>query len=112
MSMSVSVTLSDDHREEAVKACEADAAKTRGALRQERIDWEKADAESRSTLQSLREEWRMLQETNAQLHANVMRLTKAFEVTSPPVLPHGYTYAVTFAMSAVLHTLLFSYINV
>lgn len=56
-----------------MKACEADAAKVRGALRQERVEWEKADAESRTTLNSLREEWRMLQDTNAQLHANVTR---------------------------------------
>ena len=68
-----------------MKACEADAAKVRGALRQERVEWEKTDAESRSTLHSLREEWRMLQNTNAQLHANVTRLTKALEVSSQPV---------------------------
>lgn len=68
-----------------MKACEADAAKARGALRQERLDREKADAESRSTLHSLWEEWRMLQETNAQLHVNVTRLNKALEVTSQPV---------------------------
>ena len=49
-------------------------------LRQERGDWEKADAESRTALQGLREEWRMLQGTNAQLHANVTRLTKCLEV--------------------------------
>ena len=95
-----------------MKACEADAAKTRGALRQERLDWEKADAESRSTLQSLREEWRMLQETNAQLHANVTRLTKALEVNSQPVLLHGCTCGVTSAMSAVLHAPLLSYVNI
>ena len=64
-----------------MKACEADAAKARGAVRQERLDWEKADAEARSVLQSLREELRMLQDTNAQLHANVTHLTKALEVT-------------------------------
>lgn len=68
-----------------MKACEADAAKVRGALRQERVEWEKTDAESRSTLHSLREEWRMLQDSNAQLHDNVTRLTKALEVSSQPV---------------------------
>lgn len=72
--------LVTDCREEAAKACEADALKARAALRQERLDWEKADAESRNALHSLREEWRMLQDTNAQLHANVTRLTKALEV--------------------------------
>lgn len=85
-----------------MKACEADAAKTRGTLRQERLDWEKADAESRSSLQSLREEWRMLQDTNAQLHANVSRLTKALEVSSQPVPQHAGTCCVN--LSAVLHT--------
>lgn len=70
-------------REEASKAAEADAVKARGALRQERIDWEKADAESRTALHSLKEEWRMLQHTNTQLHATVTRLTKSLEV-----LPH------------------------
>lgn len=67
-------------REEASKAAEADAVKARSLLRQERIDWEKADAESRIALHSLKEEWRMLQDTNAQLHANVTRLTNALEV--------------------------------
>ncbi|KAL3154078.1 hypothetical protein ABBQ32_013617 [Trebouxia sp. C0010 RCD-2024] len=66
-------------REEAAKACEAEAAKARGALRQERLEWEKSDSESRSALHSLREEWRMLQDTNAQLHATVTRLTKALQ---------------------------------
>lgn len=41
----------------------------RSSLRQERLEWEKADAASRAALSSLREEWRMLQQTNAQLHA-------------------------------------------
>lgn len=75
----------DNEREEAAKACEADALKARAALRQERLDWEKADAESRNALHSLREEWRMLQDTNAQLHANVTRLTKALEVAEGKV---------------------------
>ena len=73
------------YREETAKASEADTVKARAALRQERLDWEKADAESRSALHSLRDEWRMLQDTNAQLHANVSRLTKALEVTA--ILP-------------------------
>ena len=68
-------------RKEASKAAEADAVKARSLLRQERIDWEKADAESRIALHSLKEEWRMLQDTNAQLHANVTRLTNALEVS-------------------------------
>lgn len=67
-------------REEAAKACEADAVKARGTLRQERAEWEKSDAESRSALHSLREECRMLQDTNSQLHANISRITKALEV--------------------------------
>ncbi|KAL0017887.1 hypothetical protein WJX77_010733 [Trebouxia sp. C0004] len=72
-------------REEASKAAEADAVKVHGMLRQERLDWEKADAESRSALHSLREEWRMLQDTNAHLHANVTRLTKSLEVAEEKV---------------------------
>ena len=68
-------------RQEACKAAEAEAIKARSSLRQERIDWERADAESRSVLTSLREEWRMLQETNAQLHANVAKVTKSLQVT-------------------------------
>ncbi len=75
-------------REEASKAAEADAVKARSMVRQERIDWEKADAESRSALHSLREEWRMLQDTNAHLHANVTRLTKSLEVLHRLLL-HG-----------------------
>jgi len=67
-------------RQEASKAAEADAVKARSMVRQERLDWEKADAESRAALHSLREEWRMLQDTNAHLHANVTRLTKSLEV--------------------------------
>ena len=54
--------------------------KARSSLRQERLDWERADAESRSVLTSLREEWRMLQETNAQLHAAVAKATKSLQV--------------------------------
>ena len=69
-------------REEASKAAEADAVKARSMLRQERGDWERADAESRTALQGLREEGRMLQGTNAQLHADVTRLTKGLEVPS------------------------------
>lgn len=90
----------DDHREEAGKACEADAAKAWGALRQERLEWEKSDAESRSALHSLREEWRMLQDTNAQLHATVTRLTKALEVS-----PHAenQTKSVWMAYLLELH---------
>ena len=72
--------LVTDCREEAAKAFEADAVKARAALRQERLEWEKADAESRNALHGLREEWRMLQDTNAQLHASVTRLTKALQV--------------------------------
>ena len=75
-------------REEASKAAEADAVKARGMLRQERLDWEKADGESRSGLHSLREEWRMLQDTNAHLHANVTRITKSLEVLHRLLL-HG-----------------------
>ncbi len=55
-------------------------------LRQERLDWEKADAESRTALHSLREEWRMLQDTNGHLHANVTRLTKSLEVLQMSLL--------------------------
>lgn len=73
-------------REEASKASEADAVKARSMLRQERLDWEKADAESRTALHSLREEWRMLQDTNAHLHANVTRLTKSLEVLQMSLL--------------------------
>ncbi|DBA99644.1 TPA: hypothetical protein ACH3X3_012208 [Trebouxia sp. C0006] len=72
-------------RQEASKAAEADAVKARSMVRQERLDWEKAEAESRAALHSLREEWRMLQDTNAHLHANVTRLTKSLEVAEEKV---------------------------
>ncbi|DBA77268.1 TPA: hypothetical protein ACH3X2_008463 [Trebouxia sp. C0005] len=72
-------------REEASKAAEADAVKARSMVRQERLDWEKADADSRCALHSLREEWRMLQDTNAHLHATVTRLTKSLEVAQDKV---------------------------
>lgn len=95
-----------------MKACEADAAKLRGAVRQERVEWEKADAESRSTLHSLREEWRMLQDTNAQLHANVTRLTKALEVTTQPVPLAWIAFSsVNFVISAFIHLFLSMYIH-
>ena len=74
--------------EDAVKVAEADAKKARSALREERLDWEKADADARGALTSLRREWRMLQDTNAQLHATVKRLTKSLEV--PPLHPRPH----------------------
>lgn len=63
------------------EAAQAEAARDR--LRQERLNWEAADKQTRSSLSSSKQEYAQLQSTTTSLHANIARLNTALEVGRP-----------------------------